>query len=228
MNLQAALPETESLDPVTADLFASSPQELGFAPGLVVRSFLIRSDGGNLLLNASEGALRNARTIEEHGGVTALWLGHWHEGLTGAQAIADRFKVPVVVHQDDREEAEKRVAITETFNDARRIRSNLEAIPIPGHTPGSTAYLWHGPEARCLFTADSLYVKDGILQAALLDSSDRQALLASLGRLRGIEFDLLVPWVADKGAAVATAYGPQAFRKDLDTVVARIAAGVSG
>ena len=228
MSVQTALPETNNLRPVTADLFASAAQELSFAPGLVVRSFLIRSEEGNLLLNASEGALGSAEAIEGLGGVKALWLGHWHEGLTGAQAIADRFGAPVVVHQADREEAEKKVTIAETFDGARRIRSDLEAIPIPGHTPGSTAYLWHGPEARCLFTADSLYVKNGALRGVLLDSSDREAFLASLARLREIEFDLLIPWVAEKGAAVAISYTPQAFRRDLEEIVARIEAGGRG
>jgi len=228
VTVQTASPETEALDPLTTALFASAPQELGFAPGMVVRSFLVRSDGGNLLLNASEGVLRNAAAIDGLGGADALWLGHWHEGLTGAQAIADRLGTPVIVHQADSEEAEKKVAIAETFEDSRQIRPDLDAIHIPGHTPGSVAYLWHGPDARCLFTDDSLYVKDGELRGVLLDSSDREAFLTSLRRLRDVEFDLLVPWVALKGAPVATPYTPQAFRRDLDAVISRIAAGGDG
>lgn len=228
MNAQSASLESEALDQVTTNLFASAPQELSFAPGMVVRSFLIRSDEGNLLLNASEGALRNAAAVDALGGVEAIWLGHWHEGLTGAQAIADRLGAPVIVHAADREEAAKKVAIAETFDDARQIRPDLEAIPIPGHTPGSAAYLWHGPDARCLFTADSLYMKDGQLRGVLLDSSDRKAFLESLSLLRDIEFDLLIPWVALKGAPVATPYAWEAFRRDLDAVISRIEGGGDG
>ncbi|MEO3434510.1 MBL fold metallo-hydrolase [Inquilinus sp. CAU 1745] len=228
MNIQAASPEMEALDPITTNLFASAPQELSFAPDEVVRSFLICSDDGNLLLNASEGALRSASAIDRLGGAGALWLGHWHEGITGAQAIADRLGTPVIIHEADREEAEKKVAIAQTFDDARQIRPDLRAIPIPGHTPGSTAYLWHGPDARCLFTADSLLVKDGELRGVLLESSDRRAFLESLSRLRDIEFELLIPWPALKGAVVATPYTPEAFRRDLDAVVSRIEAGGDG
>lgn len=228
MKVQSASPEPEALDPVTTNLFASSPQELSFAPDMLVRSFLIRSEDGNLLLNASEGALRNADAIDGFGGVEALWLGHWHEGLTGAQAVADRLGTPVIVHEADREEAEKKVVIAETFDNIRQIRRDLKAIPIPGHTPGSVAYLWHGPDARCLFTADSLYVKAGELRAGLLDSSDRGSFLASLTQLRDIEFELLIPWVALKGAAVATPYTPQTFRRDLDAVISRIEGGGDG
>jgi hypothetical protein len=46
VNVRLASPETEALDPVTTYLFASAPQELSFAPDMVVRSFLIRSDSG--------------------------------------------------------------------------------------------------------------------------------------------------------------------------------------
>ena len=48
-------------------------------------------------------------------------------------------------------------------------------IPIPGHTPGATAYLWDSGERRYLFTGDSLYLSDGEWMAAVLDSSDRDA-----------------------------------------------------
>lgn len=228
MNTQTAPAELDGLERITAGLFATAGQELGFAPGMVVRSFLIRGDEGNLLLNASEGALQSAEAIDRLGGVTGLWLGHWHEALTGAQRIADRLSTPVIVHQADREEAAKKVRIAETFDGAREVTGDLEAIPIPGHTPGSVAYLWHGPEARCLFTADSLYVKDGKLRGGLLDSSDREAFLASLRHLRDVEFDLLVPWVAVKGDPAATPYSPQAFRGDLDAVIARIEAAGEG
>jgi glyoxylase-like metal-dependent hydrolase (beta-lactamase superfamily II) len=195
---------------------------------MVVRSFLIPGDS-NLLINAGEGALESAEAIDELGGVDALWLGHWHEALTGARAIAERFKAPVMVHEADRAMAEeKEVPVHETIDGPRRISVDLEAIPIPGHTEGSVAYLWNGPDARCLFTADSLYMKNGKLCSALLESSDREAILASLARLRDIEIDLLVPWVAEKGAAAATPYRTKEFRSDLDTVIGRIEAGGDG
>ena len=228
MFTEMKLPERETLEELTADLFASAPQTLGFAPSMVVRSFLLCRRDGNLLLNASEGALESADEIERLGGAGALWLGHGHEASTGAAAIAERLKTPVVAHAADREDAAKAVAIAETFDGPRQIGSDLKAIPIPGHTPGSAAYLWHGPEARCLFTADSLYVKAGELRGALLESSDREAYLESLARLREIEFDLLVPWVAEKGAPPATAYEPARFRGEIDAVVARIEKGADG
>jgi sulfur dioxygenase len=34
----------------------------------------------------------------------------------------------------------------------------LEAIATPGHTPGSTCFLWRQPEASCVFTGDTLLI----------------------------------------------------------------------
>lgn len=216
------------LETVTADLLAGDPRDLGFAPGMVVRAFLLRGAGGNVLVNASDGILGNAEAVEAAGGATSLWLGHWHEAMLGAQAVADRFGVPVHIHEADREQAAKRVTITGTFDGAGEIAPDLRAIPMPGHTPGSSAYLWHGPEARCLFTADSLYVSDGELRGVLLGDSDRAAFLDSLRRLRDVEFDLLVPWVAPKGAPIATPFTREGFVRSIDAVIGRVTAGGDG
>lgn len=227
MTLHTDSASVAGLTELTSGLFSSAPQILDFAPEMVVRSFLIRGSG-NLLINASQGAIESAGAIAESGRVDALWLGHWHEAITGAKAIADRFQTRVIIHEADREEAEKNVRVDETFDGPCRIRDDLQAIPIPGHTPGSVAYLWHGPDARCLFTADSLYIRNGELRGGLLESSDRLAFLESIGRLRSIEIDLLVPWVAHKDTLPATPYTPQTFRRDLDALIARIDAGGDG
>ncbi|MFQ8431983.1 MBL fold metallo-hydrolase [Amaricoccus sp. W119] len=216
------------LEPVTAHLLAGDPLELGFAPGMVVRSFLLRGADGNVLVNASDGILRNGEAVEAAGGATALWLGHWHEAMLGAGAIAKRFGTPVHVHQADHEEAAKRVAVAGTFDGPKQIAPDLRAIPIPGHTPGSTAYLWRGPEARCLFTADSLYVSEGELRGVLLGDSDRGTFLDSLRRLREVEFDLLVPWVARAGAPIATPFTRDGFARSIDAVIGRVTAGADG
>lgn len=60
------------------------------------------------------------------------------------------------------------------------------------------------------------------------ESSDREAILSSLARFRDVEIDLLVPWVAQKGAAAAPPYKMKEFYRDLDTVIARIEAGGDG
>ena len=37
-------------------------------------------------------------------------------------------------------------------------------IPIPGHTPGSTAFLWDGGRHRFLCTGDSVWLDQAIIR----------------------------------------------------------------
>ena len=87
---------------------------------------------------------------------------------------------PLYVHQDDRAQTEKRMHVRASFSRRHMLGDDFEVIPIPGHTPGATAYLWDSGEHRMLFTGDTLYLHDGEWVAGLLDSSDRAAFTDSL------------------------------------------------
>ena len=79
------------------------------------------------------------------------------------------------------------------------MRTTSEVIPTPGHTAGATAYLWDTGEHRALFTGDSVYLRDGEWVAAVLGSSDRERYIEGLELMRGLDFDVLVPWAASVG-----------------------------
>ena len=88
-----------------------------------------------------------------------------------------------------------------------------EAIPVPGHTPGSTAFLFadHG----VLFTGDALVTHDGITGGhgprivCRAFTHDSKAALAALDALKGIDASILPghgdPYDAGVDTAVATA-----------------------
>lgn len=59
----------------------------------------------------------------------------------------------------------------------------------------------------------------------MLDTSDRDAYVASLERLREVEFDVLVPWAASAGRPPYALTGPDDARARLDEVIARVRAG---
>jgi metallo-beta-lactamase superfamily protein len=75
----------------------------------------------------------------------------------------------------------------------------VKVIPIPGHTSGATAYLRQGGGHRCLFTGDTIYLREGEWVAAVLDSSDRASYIESLELIKGLDFDVLVLWLATAG-----------------------------
>jgi glyoxylase-like metal-dependent hydrolase (beta-lactamase superfamily II) len=61
------------------------------------------------------------------------------------------------------------VPVAETFGGRETIGEDLEVIPVPGHTPGSTAFLWDGGRHRFLFTGDSVWLDHGEWRAVVLD-----------------------------------------------------------
>jgi hypothetical protein len=171
--------------PAIPGLTPSAPQELPFAPSLHVRAFALERPRGDVLVYANE----HAGAIAD--GVTRQYLGHSHE----ASFLPERLGVPLFVHAADA----RSVAARGTFSRRHTLDDDLEVIPIPGHTPGATAYLWDTGELRVLFSGDTVYLNDGEWVTALLDSSDRASYLESLALIRGLDFDVLVPWAASAG-----------------------------
>jgi glyoxylase-like metal-dependent hydrolase (beta-lactamase superfamily II) len=211
---------------VLPDLYASPPAALSFAPSTHVRAFLLRRPQGNLLIYSTPTVADDAAAIETLGGVARHYLNHWHEAmLGGADRIGAAFGAPLFCHADDRQEVAEKVEVAGTFAQRHMAADDLEAIPIPGHTPGATAYLWQSGGHRCLFTGDSLWLRDGEWVAAVLESSDRGAYVESLGLLRELDFDVLVPWAATAGRPCHALTDTADARRRIDAIIERVRRG---
>lgn len=209
------------MDALVPGLYASAPQALPFAPTIEMRAFLCRRDQGNLLIY-SAGTLESDRlAVEELGGVSRRYLGHWHE----AESASDQTGAPLYVNERDRPAAAAKTLVDQTFSGRQTLDDDFEAIPIPGHTPGATAYLWSTPEHRVLFTADTIYLADRGWVAAVLESSDRDDYIASLRVLRELEFDVLVPWIAPRGAPFHAITDRADARRRIDAILDRVRRG---
>jgi Family of unknown function (DUF5519)/Metallo-beta-lactamase superfamily len=170
-----------------AELRATPPEALPFAPSVHIRSFVLGRRDGNVLLYSTTG-------VQEEG-IVRHYLGHGHEAMFPSPSVG----APVFVHEDERAAVEEAYRVRGTFSRRHTLDGDLEVIPIPGHTSGSTAYLWDSGQHRFLFTADTIYLDDGEWVAAVLESSDRAAYFESLALLRELDFDVLVPWAATAG-----------------------------
>jgi len=192
------------MDLVTPGLYASDPAPLPFAPGEHMRAFLIAP--AQVLVYSAPTV--DAAAVAPHGGASHIVLNHWHEAeFGGGEEVSAALGVPL---------AGERAAPLPALGPA------VEAIPIPGHTPEATAFLWQG----VLFTGDSVYVDDaGEWVGAVLDSSDRAAYLESLERLRELEFELLVPWIATAGAPAAVRTDRADARRRLAALIERLRGG---
>jgi glyoxylase-like metal-dependent hydrolase (beta-lactamase superfamily II) len=211
---------------VIPDLHASAPQALSFAPSTHVRAFPLQRKAGNLLIYSAGTVADDARAIEGLGGISRHYLNHWHEAAFGdGERIASTFKSPLFCHETDRQQVSEKTNVTGPFSLRHMEGDDFEVIPIPGHTPGATAYLWTGGGHRCLFTGDSLFLRDGEWVAAVLDSSDRGAYMESLELIKDLDFDILVPWAASAGQTFHAVTDKADAGRRIDAVLERVRRG---
>jgi glyoxylase-like metal-dependent hydrolase (beta-lactamase superfamily II) len=187
------------MDNVIPRLYATAPQPLSFAPSVGVRSFLLERGEGNLLVYSSSTVKQEVDFIRERGGIWRQYLNHGHEAWAAEAAgawVASTFDAPVYAHENEKDEVSRAYDLDGTFSEGHTLGDDFEVIPIPGHTSGATAFLWDTGEHRSLFTGDSIVLDGDKWVAALLDSSDREDYIKSLELIRGLEFDVIVPWAA--------------------------------
>ena len=195
-------------------IHASAPHPLPFAPSLEVRAFVLERDLGDVLVYSND-------TLDDPEGVSRWYLNHRHEAMFVAGAVS----APLFVHERERRSVEAKAHVRATFSRRHILDDDFEVIPTPGHTPGATAYLWDSGEHRFLFTGDTIFLRDGEWVAAVLDSSDRATYLDSLGLIRELDFDVLVPWAASAGEQPYAVTSRADARRRIDALIERVRAG---
>jgi len=202
-------------------LYATLPEPLPFAPSLEIRAFLLQRDRGNVLVYSVTGLESQSGAIEELGGISRHYLNHRHE----AMFASDWVSAPLFVHESERESVARTYHLRGSFSRQHTLDDDFEVIPTPGHTRGATAFVWDSGEHRMLFTGDTIYLDEGEWVAAVLESSDRDAYVESLELIRGLEFDVLVPWAATSGTPYHTFTHRADARRRIDAILERVRAG---
>lgn len=159
--------------------------------GLTTHAYLVTRDSGNVLFY-NTGQMQELERMEELGGVAYQFLSHRDEVGESLRRIRQRFATQLGGHVRERDEI-ARFCVPDILFDRREILlGNVEVIPTPGHSPGSTCFLVRSAPGRAyLFTGDTLYLgDDGTWRAGLLVGSDREALVDSLGLLRELKPDV--------------------------------------
>ncbi len=213
-------PQTSLEQPVEG-LLATPGAPLPFGENIFVRSFMLERAQGNVLVYNSPGLGLASGEIRARGGATRLLINHGHEAMFGPPGI----DVPVFVNAGDEAETAGSLEVAGTFSGRQALDDDLEIIPTPGHTPGTTAVLWNNEAHRFLFTGDSLWINHGEWQAVVLGSSDRAAYLDSLTTLREVEFDVLVPWGAIGGEPYLEHVTRAEAQERIDAIIARLRGG---
>ncbi|MBX5318861.1 MBL fold metallo-hydrolase [Staphylococcus caprae] len=185
----------KTLDKVANGLYATPTTELPFDKRFRFKSFVLERSEGNIVIFHSGRIDEAADDIQSLGGADRVLMNHEHESLGGQT----HFNAPYYIHQDDKEAVTDTLQVAGTFKHREQLYDDLEVIPAPGHTPGTTLYLWDNGEHRYLFTGDFLCYEGDEWRTVVLPSSDREQSIKSLEMIRDLDFDALVPWVSIEG-----------------------------
>jgi glyoxylase-like metal-dependent hydrolase (beta-lactamase superfamily II) len=159
--------------------------------------FLVRAEGNLLFQGPDEKSFYESHRsfFEEHGGIALQVLTHGPEASPVNAAVAESFDAPLYAHEWDRPEIEKKsgLALDHAFSERHALPGRgVEAIPLPGHTLGFTAYRVEAGGTRFLLLAD-LLVRNKKRWRAKVNKLLRDHGIASLGTVRGLDVEVMLP-----------------------------------
>ncbi|HVZ39815.1 MAG TPA: hypothetical protein VHI13_11100 [Candidatus Kapabacteria bacterium] len=157
-------------------------------------TYLIRRPRGNFLLENLDATPVGDRfdQIEQLGGIAAHFINDRHNVSTQSAVIGEHFEAPFYCSS-----VEARVItvdvpmLTPLPYERQWVDDDFEVIPIPGHTRGAFAYLWHTPARQFLFIGDTLVPVDGGWKVWVPKPSIG-LMIESLEMLKQIDFDVLI------------------------------------
>ncbi len=226
-----ALPREEPaapdrMRPVAPGLWACADEPLG-GPANTCGFLLQRPDGNVLVYSVSrfDAVLGH---LDELGGLSRIVLNHMDEATSHVTRLADHYGVPVHTHVEEVEACQaKGVRDIEPIEDGHRFGDDLEAIHMPGHTRGTTAYRWQNPAdgLTYLFTGDTFtnFTIDRFPSVLAFHPYEGEVedMRATLARLREVESDVLVPGLAG-GSIDAYRWTPEERRALMDHAAAQL------
>jgi glyoxylase-like metal-dependent hydrolase (beta-lactamase superfamily II)/ferredoxin len=115
-------------------------------------AFFARRPWGNVMVDAPRFATPLVRALEGLGGIGHVLLTH-RDDVADAERFARHFGARVWIHADDADAAPFATDVLRGRSPST-IAPGLLAIPVPGHTRGSVAYLL---DSQHLFSGDSLH-----------------------------------------------------------------------
>jgi glyoxylase-like metal-dependent hydrolase (beta-lactamase superfamily II) len=213
---------SSSLESPIEGLLATPTSRLPYQNNVLLRSYVLERPQGNLIVYNSPGVSESADAIAALGAPARLLINHGHESIYGQPAI----DVPVWVHSKDRAEIAGSLDVSGAFDERTMIDADLEVIPTPGHTVGTTSFLWNNGRHRFLFTGDFIWIENGEWKAVVLSPQLRDDYLASLALVRDLDFDVLVPWGTTEGDPSFGLVADDREKRDrIDAIIERVRAG---
>lgn len=190
------------LRPVAPGLWACADEPLGGPANTC--GFLLQRPAGNAFVYSSSRIDELFDHLDELGGVSRVLLNHMDEATPHVTTLAEHYDAPVHCHADEAEAcAAKGVRHIEALNGNHVFADDLRAVHAPGHTAGTTAYLWHNAAdgLSYLFTGDTFTNFTIDRFPAVLGFHPYVGQLADMHRtlaaLRRLNSDVVVPGLAN-------------------------------
>lgn len=197
-------------------------QPLPSVADLVTRAYLITRADGNLLIY-STGLPEEHQAIGDLGGIRRQYLSHVDEAGPALKTLQETFGSELWGHAVEADAVLRRagVAPNRTFT-GPETHGDLEVMPLPGHTPGSTAYLYRSLHGRTyLFTGDTIGRDDrGVWTAGYLPFSDKAQLVATLRRLAELAPDVVLSSAFGRNHPHTEMTAPGQWRAAVDEALA--------
>ena len=158
-------------------------------------SFFIEHPEGNWLIDSPRYVKHLIDAFERRGGIRYIFLTH-EDDVADADKYAARFEAKRILHRADAHASPKAEWIVDG-SDAVQLTEDFQAIPVPGHTPGSLALLYR---MKFLFTGDHLWWNP---HTRSLEAPNRlvwrkRALLDSIRKLLDSRFEWILAGHGDR------------------------------
>jgi len=115
-------------------------------------SFFIEHPDGNWLIDSPRYIKHLVDTFERRGGITHIFLTH-EDDVADSDKYATHFGAKRILHRADAHAVPAAEWVVDG-GEAVQLAADFQAIPVPGHTPGSMALLYR---QKFLFTGDHLW-----------------------------------------------------------------------
>jgi glyoxylase-like metal-dependent hydrolase (beta-lactamase superfamily II) len=195
------------------DLWQTTPEH-PFGDRTITSAYLLTRSDGNVLFYATKGTDEDCDQIERLGGIARQYLSHRDEVGPHLAALKQRFGPTIYCHKLD-----AAPPVDVAFEKREVHLGNIELIPTPGHTLGSTSFHVSSPTGRhYLFTGDSIFPKgDG--WGTYVSRRERSTLASSLQLLRDLPVDVVFSSASQSEQSVREMSSEGEWRAIIDRVI---------
>lgn len=163
------------------------------APQVTTHAYLLTRPEGNVLFYNSSHLPEDADQIEALGGIAYQFLSHRDEITPTLADLRAQFGAKLGAHAQEAEEVRAVSPLDIVFESRESWLGGIEVIPTPGHSPGSTCFLYPSPHGRAyLFTGDTIFASERSWETYLIPGSNRADLVTSLKLLRKLAPDVVI------------------------------------